>query len=92
LNLMAKQEPLGGIQAKRAELKNRFCLRGHMTFTKTLEKLYVGLKTNNRFCGYCPDRNGGRVQPGSSAPGASHSTPLGTHVYGRNSLGGLPTR
>jgi hypothetical protein len=51
LNLMAKQEALGGIQAKRAELKNRFCLREHMAFTKALEKLYAGLKTNNRFCG-----------------------------------------
>jgi hypothetical protein len=51
LNLMAKQEALGGIQAKRAELKNHFCLRGHMTFTKALEKLYAGLKTHYLFCG-----------------------------------------
>jgi hypothetical protein len=50
-DLIAKQESLGGIQAKRAELENHFCLHGHMAFTKVLEKLYVRLKTTNRLCG-----------------------------------------
>jgi preprotein translocase subunit SecA len=51
LRFVAKQSPLRGMQAKRAELVNRFCLHGHMAFTKALEKLYASLKTSKRFCG-----------------------------------------
>ena len=49
--LVAKQQPLGGIQAKRAELEDHLCLCGHKAFTKALEKLYASLKTGKQFCG-----------------------------------------
>jgi hypothetical protein len=49
--LIAKQQPLSRIQAKRAELEGCLCLCGHEAFTKALEKHYASLKTNERFCG-----------------------------------------
>ena len=51
LCLFAKQQPLGGIQAKRAELEGHLCLYRHKAFTKALEKLYAILKTTYRLCG-----------------------------------------
>jgi hypothetical protein len=69
LCLVANQQPLAGIQAKRAEFENRFCLHGHTAFTKALEKLYASLKTANDFA--------------ANVHGATGEEPTGAKCAGR---------